>query len=307
MNINDWLIFAQIVEMGGLSTASRQLGLPKSTLSRRLSKLEDDFGARLLIRRGRTFELTDSGHLLYKEARDMTQLITDAKERLAQSTQREDGTVLMTIPKAPAGEFMGAWLSAFIQQHPHIRIELNVNDHMVNLFEKGYDLALRVGPLADSTLLARKLGQSERILVASNDYIKQHGQPKSLTELSQHHCIGFSEQQNGKELWQLTSGNKSDRIKFIPVLRSNDMTTTLRTAQAGAGIALIPAFVCRQSIQAGSLQQILSQWHGPIAEFYLVYPEKELMPKRVRLLIDFLIKRAQTDNRVFPMTKKSET
>ena len=299
MNINDWLIFAQIVEMGGLSIASRQLGLPKSTLSRRLSKLEDDFGARLLIRRGRTFELTDSGHLLYQEARDLTQHITDAKDRLAESTQREDGTVLMTIPKASGGEFMGIWLSAFIQQHPHIRIELDVSDHMLNLFEKGYDLALRVGPLADSTLLARKLGQSERILVASKDYIKQHGQPESPTELNQHHCIGFSEQQNGQELWILANDKKSERTKFIPVLRSNDMATTLRTAQAGAGIALIPTFVCREFIESGSLQQILPQWHGPTAEFYLVYPEKELMPKRVRLLVDFLIEQAQNENWMF--------
>ena len=307
MNINDWLIFAQIVEIGGLSTASRQLGLPKSTLSRRLAKLEDDFGTRLLIRHGRTFELTDSGRLFYQEARDLTQHISNAKERLTESTQREDGTILMTAPKASGGQFLGVWLSAFIQQHPHIRIELDLNDHMLNLFEKGYDLALRVGPLADSALVARKLGQSERILVASKNYIKQHRQPKSPTELNQHRCIGFSEQRNGRELWILTSDKQSERIKFIPVLRSNDMATTLRASQAGVGIALIPAFVCRESIESGSLQQILPQWHGPTAEFYLVYPEKELMPKRVRLLIDFLIERAQTENWMFSMIEKTET
>ncbi|MCK5002936.1 MAG: LysR family transcriptional regulator [Gammaproteobacteria bacterium] len=296
MNIDDWLIFAQIVKIGGLSAASRQLGMPKSTLSRRLAKLEEDFGARLLIRRGRTFELTDSGRLFYQEARDLSQHVNNAQERLNESSQREDGTVLMTAPKASGGQFLSIWLSAFIQQHPHIRVELDLNDYMLNLVEKGYDLALRVGPMADSALVARKLGQSHRILVASKDYIKQHGKPESPTELNQHRCIGFSEQRSGRELWLLNNDKQSQRINFNPVLRSNDMATTHRTCLSGTGIALIPTFVCRASIESGNLQQVLPQWHGPTAEFYLVYPEKELMPRRVRLLVDFLVDQAQKNN-----------
>jgi DNA-binding transcriptional LysR family regulator len=295
MDLNDWLVFVQIVDMGGLSAASRRLGLPKSTLSRRLAKLEDDFGARLLIRRGRTFELTDEGRLFYQEARYLAEQVANAEERLAESSQSEGGVIRMTAPKAPGGQFLGIWLAEFLQLHPSIRIELGLSDHMVNMFEQGYDLALRVGPLADSALVARKLGRSERMLVAATDYIKQYGQPNSPMELAQHRCIGFGEQRSGLGSWVLARGKRTQRVSFNPALRSDDMATTLHVTLAGAGIAMIPTFVCRELLESGTLQRVLPQWCGPIAEFYLVYPERELMPKRVRLLVEFLTKRARTD------------
>ena len=150
MDLNDWLIFAQIVEAGGLSAASRLLDVPKSTLSRRLTKLEDDFGSRLVIRRGRTFELTEAGRLFYQEARRLTEQVANSTERLSEGTQQEGGTLRMTAPKAPGGYFLGVWLAEFLQQHPHIHIELDLTDRTVNLYEQGYDLALRVGPMIDS-------------------------------------------------------------------------------------------------------------------------------------------------------------
>jgi DNA-binding transcriptional LysR family regulator len=304
VDLNDWLIFVQIVDMGGLSAASRRLGLPKSTLSRRLARLEDDFGSRLLVRRGRAFELTDDGRLFYQEARNLAEQVANAEERLAESSQSEGGTVRMTAPKAPGGQFLGIWLAEFFQLHPHIQIELDLSDHMVNMFEQGYDLALRVGPLADSTLVARKLGKSERILVAATNYIQKYGQPDSPAELTQHRCIGFGEQRSGLGSWVLSRGKRAKRVSFNPALRSDDMATTLRVTQAGAGIAMIPAFVCRESLESGELERILPQWYGPTAEFYLVYPERELMPKRVRLLVDFLTERARTENWRLSMTRE---
>jgi len=115
MDLNDWLMFSQIVENGGLSAASRRLGVPKSTLSRRLTRLEDDFGSRLLNRRGRSFELTDAGRLFYQEARSLAEHVTNAKEQLAESTQQEGGTLRMTAPKTPGGQFLEVWLAEFLQ------------------------------------------------------------------------------------------------------------------------------------------------------------------------------------------------
>ena len=300
MNVNDWLIFVQIVDIGGLSAASRRLGIPKSTLSRRLSRLEDDFGSRLLNRRGRRFELTETGRMFYQEAHDLSGQIADARERLTENSQKEGGVLRMTAPKAPGGTFLGIWLAEFLQLHPHIRIELDLSDQMINLFEQGYDLAMRVGPLTDSSLIARKLGSSERILVASPAYIEQHGQPEEPAELSQHSCIGFSEQYSGRGSWLLHRTGKSRKkqstqVDFYPVIRNDDMATTLCMAREGAGIAMIPAFVCKDSLQSGKLLPVLPQWYGPIAEFYLIYMERELMPNRLRLLVDFLMKKAQSD------------
>jgi DNA-binding transcriptional LysR family regulator len=295
MDLNDWLLFAQIVDIGGLSAASRLLGIPKSTLSRRLTKLENDFGSRLVIRRGRTFELTEAGRLFYQEARRLTEQVANSTERLSEGTQQEGGTLRMTAPKTPGGYFLGAWLAEFLQLYPHIRIELDLNDHMVNLFEQGYDLALRVGPLVDSTLIARKLGVSERLLVAAPDYLKQYGQPESPDELSQYQCISFGEQRSGRSSWVLTQGKRSRQVNFYSALRCDDMATTMRITQAGMGISLIPAFVCREFLESGILQGVLPQWHGPVAEFHLVYTERELMPNRVRLLVDFLIEQARTE------------
>lgn len=294
MDINDWLIFVQIIDIGGLSPASRKLGIPKSTLSRRLSKLEVDFGSRLLNRRGRTFELTEAGHLFYQEARDLAEHVTNAKERLAESTQQEAGKLSMTAPKAVGGKFLGIWLAEFSQQHPHIRIELDLSDKMVNLFEKDYDLALRVGPLIDSSLIGRKLGKSERVLVASADYLKQHGSPDHPDDINQYHCIGFSEQRNGRASWSFNrAGNKKNiQVNFYPIIRNDDMVTTMCLAKAGAGIAMIPLFMCKDALENGQLQRVLPKWYGPIAEFYLVYLERKLMPNRLRLLVNFLIQKS---------------
>lgn len=295
MDLNDWLVFTKIIEAGGLSAASRLLDVPKSTLSRRLAKLEDDFGSRLLVRRGRTFELTDTGRLFYREARHLANLVATASERLAESTGQEGGTLRMAAPKTPGGYFLGIWLAEFLQQYPHIHIELDLSDSIVNLFEQGYDLALRVGPMVDSSLIARKLGKSERILVASPGYLELNGMPESPDELARHNCISFGEQRSGQSSWILSQNRKSQRINFYSALRCDDMATNLRLALSGAGIAMIPTFVCNESLSLGRLQQVLPKWSGPTAEFYLVYTERELMPKRLRLLIDFITERSRTE------------
>jgi DNA-binding transcriptional LysR family regulator len=296
MNLNDWILFSQIVDAGGLTLASRKLGLPKSTLSRRLKKLESDFGACLLARRGRSFELTDAGHLLYQEAHHLAKQVVNAQDRLAEGMQREDGVIRMAAPRMPGATFLGTWLAEFLQQYPHIRIELDLSDNIVHLFDQGYDLALRVGPMVSSSLISRQLSKTQRILVASNSYVKQWGQPASPDELTKFRCISFSEQSSGRDTWMIKSGNsKLQRVNFRPVLRSNDMATILQVTQADAGIAMIPVFVCRDLLAKGKLQRILPKWNGPEAIFYLVYPEKELMPVRVRILVEFLLKKAELE------------
>jgi DNA-binding transcriptional LysR family regulator len=308
MNINDWITFVHIVDIGGLSAASRKLGIPKSTLSRRLSRLEDDFGSRLLNRRGRTFELTEAGRLFYQEAHNLAGQIADARERLSKNTQQKGGIVRMAAPKAPGGRFLGVWLAEFLLLHPHIRIELDLSDQMSNLFEHGYDLALRVGPLIDSSLIARKLGISERILVASPDYLNRQGSPETPTDLSSHSCIGFSEQHSGRVSWLLSKSSQvrnkqNTQVDFYPVIRNDDMSTTLCMTQAGAGISMIPIFVCKDSLKSGQLQRVLPQWYGPTAEFYLVYMERKLIPSRLRLLIDFLTQKARSEKWHLSMKK----
>ncbi len=289
-------MFVQIVDLGGLSAASRRLGLPKSTLSRRLARLENDYGARLLTRRGRAFELTDDGRTFYQEAFQLTEQVNRATERLAENSKNEGGTLRMSAPKAVGGQFLGVWLAAFFQAYPHIKIELDLSDHMVNIFEQGYDLALRVGPLVDSTLIARKLGKSERILVAATGYINKFGEPDIPSELTHHRCVGFGEQRSGLGSWVLSQGKQTQHVSFNPVLRCDDMATTLRVVQSDMGIAMVPVFVCRELLEKKILHRILPQWHGPTAEFYLVYPERKLMPKRVRLLVNFLAQQAKKES-----------
>lgn len=289
MDLNDWLVFTRVIEMGGLSEASRRLGLPKSTLSRRLARLEADVGARLITRRGRTFELTDAGRAFYEEARQVSAQVEDARERLATRTGRAGGTIRMTAPMTPGGRFLGTWLARFLCAYPDIRIELDLSDRIVNLYEQGYDLALRVGPLADSALVARSLGGSERLLVATPECIARTARPDTPARLTELPCIGFGEQRSGFGTWTLLQGRRVQTVRYRPVLRCNDMATILQACRAGAGIALIPDFVCREALQSGELERVLPDWHGPPAEFYLVYPERRLLPGRVRLLVEFLL------------------
>lgn len=307
MDLNNWVLFAQIVEFGGISAASRLLGIPKSTISRRLSKLEEDFGSRLVIRRGHTFKLTPAGQLFYQEAHRLAEQVASSNERLSAGTQQQGGTLRMAAPKTPGGYFLGDWLAEFLRLHPDIHIELDLSDHMVNLFEQGYDLALRVGPLADSTLIARKLGTSERVLVAAPAYLEQHGRPESPADLGQYQCISFGEQRSGQSSWFLSQGKQSQQVRFYSALRCDDMATTLRITQAGLGISLIPAFVCREFLESGLLQRVLPRWNGPDAEFHLVYTERKLMPVRVRLLVDFLLERARIERWRLSITHNKTT
>ncbi|MCK5810368.1 MAG: LysR family transcriptional regulator [Cocleimonas sp.] len=295
MNLNDWVLFCQIVDAGGLIAASRKLGVPKSTLSRRLSQLENDFGARLLMRRGRSFELTDAGHLFYPEAHHLAKQVEKAQNRLAEGMQREGGVIKMAAPRMPGATFLGAWLAEFLALHPHIRVELDLSDTVVHLLDQGYDLALRVGPMTSSSLISRRLSNTQRILVASKHYLALHGQPASPHELKQFDCISFGEQSSGRDLWFIKKEEQTQRISFKPVFRCDDMATILQVTQSGGGIALIPVFVCQDLLEQGELQQVLPHWHGPEAVFYLVYPEKDLMPARVRLLLEFLLKKAERE------------
>ena len=299
MNINNWILFAQIVDAGGLTAASRKLGLPKSTLSRRLSKLEKEFGARLLTRRGRRFDLTDVGQSFYKEAKYIAEQVINAQERLTERTQQEEGVIKMAAPRMPGSTFLGYWLAEFLSLYPHIRVELDLSDNMVNLFDQGYDLALRVGPMVDSSLISRQLSKSQRILVASKQYIAQFGQPTTPQELDQYRCLSFSQQSSGQDTWGLVAKGKLQKISFNPAIRCDDMATILRIAKAGGGIALAPVFICRDLLEQRLLQQVLPEYSGPEAEFFLVYPERELMPKRVRLLLDFFSEKARTEQALF--------
>lgn len=285
----------QIVDAGGVTAASRKLGLPKSTLSRRLSKLEDDFGARLLTRRGRRFDLTDVGQSFYQEAKHIAEQVLNAQERLTERAQQEEGVIKMAAPRMPGSTFLGGWLAEFLSLYPHIRVELDLSDNMVNLFDQGYDLALRVGPMINSSLISRKLAKSQRILVASNHYIKQFGQPSSLQDLEHYRCLSFSEQSSGQDTWTLIAGGKLQKFIFTPTIRCDDMATILRIVKADGGIALVPIFIGYDLLEQGVLQQVLPQYLGPDAEFYLVYPERELMPNRVRLLLEFFSKKARID------------
>ena len=295
MDLNSWLLFLRMVDLGGLSEASRRLGIPKSTLSRRLAKLEDEFGARLVNRRGRTFALTEAGRLFYEEASRLAGHVDAARERLSDWLGHEGGTIRMTAPKTPGGRFLGEWLARFLRQHPDIRIELDLSDRVANLVEQGYDLALRVGPLADSSLVARPLGSSERLLAAAPDCIARYGRPETPDQLAQLPCVGFGEQRSGHGTWLLKHGRRSQRVRYKPVLRCDDMATIYQAVLAGVGVALMPTFVCRGALESGALDRILPDWSGPTARFYLVYPERRLMPARVRLLIDFLIACGKAD------------
>lgn len=293
MDLNNWLVFAQIVDCGGLSAASKRLGIPKSTLSRRLSKLEDELGFRLLNRKGRGFVVTDTGKLFYQESVRLGERVNRARERLIEVNQPQAGTVRMTAPKAPGGYFLGRWLAEFMNCYPMIHIELDLTDKKISLFEGNYDLALRVGPLADSSLIARKLGTSKRTLVASPEYLKSKGLPKCPEDLVKFQCIGFSKQSSGQCVWPLTKKGQTRSFSFNPNLRNDDMATTLCLTEAGAGIAMIPIFVCRESIELKKLVPVLTDWSGPEASFYLLSQERELMPSRVRLLKEFLINKAK--------------
>lgn len=286
---NDLLVFARVAELGSFSRAAERLGLPKSTVSRRLAALEQRMGERLLLRTTRRQTVTEFGLQLLEHARQVVAELDAVAVLREQRQAAPSGRLRVSMPSDFANLVLADRLAAFVALHPAISLELDLSPRRVDLLGEGFDVALRMGDLPDDALLvASKLAVFGFGLYASPDYLAAHGDPQTPDDLARHTAVRLMRGNGEPAGWALAQGEQ--RWSGVPAGRvsANSPEMLIRLACAGAGIAAVPDHFAWAEVRAGTLRRVLPDWHLPTSTAWAVYPGRKLMPAKTRAFVDML-------------------
>lgn len=283
--------FIRVVEAGSISGAAERLGLAKSAVSRRLKELEQHLGVELFHRTTRRMNLTDTGRAFYHQAVRILEDVLEAELATAQAHGTLKGSLKVALPSSFGLAHMGPAINAFLQEHPQIEFELDFNDREVDLIQEGFDLAIRIANLPDSSLIARRLATIQTVMCASPSYLERMGTPRSPDELIDHQCLVYSLLRDF-EHWHL-SDKKGNVCKTTirPYLKATTGEFLRDAAVNGLGIILVPSFICYREIESGALMPLLEEYQPPQLDAYAIYPQTRHLSQRVRTFVDFLVKR----------------
>ncbi len=287
---NDLWLFARIADAGSFSKAGELLGLPKSTLSRRISHLEKQLGERVLQRTTRQLHLTEFGLRLLQHGRQIGEEI-DAALAWAEHRQTEpSGSLRISLPNDFATLFLVPVLADFNQRYPAIALEIDLSARRVDLVGENFDLAIRMGELPDdATLTAKRLSQQDWGLYASPEYLQRHGQPQQPEDLNRYHALTLPGRYREQPLWRLDCGNLSWRGLPPARILANSPELLVKLACRGRGIVAAPVSYAAAYLHSGELQRVLPAWCLPQTTAWLVFPGRKLMPGKTRAFIDFLV------------------
>ncbi len=283
--------FIRVVETGSISGAADRFGVAKSAVSRRLKELEAHLGVELFHRTTRRMNLTDSGRAFYHQAVRILDDLMEAELATSQAHGELQGSLKIALPLSFGLLHLGPAISDFLQAHPQIEFDLDFNDREVDLMQEGFDLAIRIASLPDSSFIARRLAPIQTVMCASPAYLKRRGAPASPTELIDHQCLVYSLIRDF-ETWNLyDSKNTLLAAKLRPYLKSSNGEFLRDAAIDGLGIVLIPSFLVYKEIERGDLIPLLTEYKQRQLAAYAVYPQTRHLSQRVRAFVDFLIQR----------------
>lgn len=285
MDLNEMLVFARVVQAGSFTTAAAMLRMPKSTVSRKVSELEERLNARLLQRTTRKLSLTDVGRAYYDYCARIVAEIEDAERAVGSLQEAPRG--LLRVTTGINAAWLGPIVSDFLKRYPDVQLELFCTGRTVDLVEERYDLGIRAGPLADSTLIARSLGTAKWFLVATPQYLKKRGRPRVPEDLGKHDFMSFGAGQSDVVL-RLERGDRSAQINLTTRMLVSDFDVLYAATAAGLGIALLPTFRCVEELRAGRLERVLRAWDAPSTPMHVVYPSTRHVSPKVKSFIDHL-------------------
>lgn len=288
MDYNRVALFVRVVDAGSFTGAADAVGLPKSSVSRSVSRLESDLGVRLLHRTTRRLALTDAGQVYYDSVRAAVAGIDDADAAAREHGAEPSGSLRLTAPPDLADD-LGAMLAAFARKYPRIQIELALTSRMVDLVAEGFDIAVRAGRLADSTLIARRIGDSRLVLFAAPSYLRRRGRPRAPADLADHDWVLYRAHAGRAIVRMRAPDGTESSIEVTGALNADALEFCQAAAVAGAGLALLPAEQVVDSVQAGQLEPLLTDWSFGGGALHVVIPSASHVPARVALLRDHLV------------------
>ncbi len=288
-DLNEIAIFARVVREQSFTKAARSLSLPKSTVSERVSRLEERLGVKLLERTTRHVRPTAAGAAYYERAARMVAEIEEANAAITDIHRSPKGLLRIGSPLLFGHAFLGDFIAEFLVSYPEVEIELIVADRRFDVVEEGLDLAIHVlGPI-EASLVARNIGSAERLCVASPSYLERREPPALPKDLRSHSCLVSSNDR--RAIWVFSKEGRSESIAIQGRYSVNSVQLALSAALRGAGISVLPAFFCAEALRAGSLSAVLEDWSAGHSDLHVVYPGSRHLSARVRLFVDALIDR----------------
>lgn len=288
LDLGDLQVFSKVVETESLTKAGAVLGLPKSTVSRRISRLEQHLGVQLLHRSTRAVTVTQDGALFFEYCLRSLGVLRDGERALQNRRDVPQGVVRIAIPYVLGQSLIGPLLADFLDHYPEMRLVSVLSDDAVGLLRSGFDVALAVGPFADSELVAVKLGTTECGLFGAPGYFERKGNPQNHVELPRFDLLAGGTVDR-RHRWTLHKGNEQVSVEFTARLICNDLILLRQAALSELGIASLPAFLCKRDLAAGRLVDVLPGWHAANMTFFALFADPKGVPVRVRSLIDYLV------------------
>jgi len=282
----DMRLFTQVLESGSFTAAAEHLGVSKQLISRRVMQLEERLGVRLLNRSTRRLDVTPLGHAYHEAALRLLNEVEQVEQSIAGEHGQARGTVRLSAPLSFAVEHLSRLFPLFMQRYPEVSVEVDLSDRSVDLLAEGFDMALRIGELEDSSLIARSIAQVERVWVCSPEYLAAHGEPDNPAALAGHHCLPYGHGRTSQ--WRFERDGKAQVIHVSGRLRANNGEVLRDAAVAGLGITYLPLFIVRDALAEGRLARVLDPWRPPPLALSALYPQHRQGSRAVQVLVDFL-------------------
>lgn len=284
--IADLDIFARVARTGNMSAAGRELGLSPAVVSKRISLLEEEVGARLFQRTTRQLTLTETGEGYYKRVVDILNLVEEAQDFVSRRNTKARGLLKVTAPTSFSRQHLGPYLPEFLARYPEIELDMHLTDDFIDIISRGFDVAIRIGELQDSSLVQKKLANDVRVIVAAPKYLEKAGNlPTSLADLDFHNCLLSGAQ----DVWRLQGPDGQHQLRVKGNLRSNSAEFVREALLAGVGLGLRSLWDIGPELKRGELKIVLPEYRGSDAvAIYAVYPCRDFMPTKVAALIEYL-------------------
>jgi DNA-binding transcriptional LysR family regulator len=289
LDLNDVAVFVRVVEHAGFARAARELGVPTSTLSRAVARLESATGTQLVHRNTRSVTPTSEGQAFYSEVAPAVLTLRHAARGIDDSGREVRGRLRVSAPNDIGATFVAAAVSAFTERYPHVEVSVELSMRKVNLVQEGFDVALRASnKLSDSSLMARKAGDLEGELYAAPGYVSARGAPATLAELGEHRCVLFRPE-NGEATWTLEGPDGVVEQRVRGRIGGDDFLFVRGAALSGAGVAMLPRILAADDLQAGRLVRVLPLYTQRGAALYVVYAAARVLPAKIAAFRDFVL------------------
>lgn len=295
-NLDDTLIFVRVVEHGSFTAAARILGLPKTTVSRKVQELEERLGVQLLNRTTRRLGLTEAGTVYYEHGSRIARELEEAESAVGQLQSGPRGWLRFSASYSVGVPWIAPLLSEFSRRYPEVRVDMHLSSEPVDLISTDVDVALRMGSLPDSSLAARRLATLRTQVYASPGYLQRYGEPQHPDDLPHHRVLAMRKHRHGNRYaWPLSDGSREADYPIDPVMVSNDQAPLTGALVSGEGLLLASDLTVKPLVEMGSVQRVLAGWIGPELELNAVFNRGLVMSPKVRAFVDFLVEQLDFD------------